>query len=97
MDLRVFKTQPGHRIGKFDVDAEIVRILFQLVAGRDAGRFVDREDQTRDRRSISIRQWRYAPGSVRKSSVDGAVWFIGIHLEDEVPMVNQPHLQTLKM
>ena len=46
--LGMLETQPLHRVGQLDVDAEIVGVELELVAGREAARLVDVELQGGD-------------------------------------------------
>ena len=47
-NLRVLETQPLHRVGQFDIDAEIVGIELQFGAREQAAGGVDVERQRRD-------------------------------------------------
>ncbi len=48
-DLRVLEAQPLHRVGEFDVHAEVVGVELQLDAGKQAAGRIDVHDQVRDR------------------------------------------------
>jgi hypothetical protein len=47
--MRVLEADPVQRIGELDVDAEVVAVELELVAGADAGVFGDVERQARQR------------------------------------------------
>src|SRR6185312_14862055 len=49
-DLRVLETDALERVVQLDIDAEIVGVELQPVAGRDPARLVDIERQPRDGR-----------------------------------------------
>ena len=46
--LGMLEAQPLHRVGQLDIDAEIVGVELELVAGREAARLVDVELQGGD-------------------------------------------------
>ena len=46
--FRVLEPQPLHRVGQLDVDAEVVGVELELVAGREAARLVDVEREGGD-------------------------------------------------
>ena len=48
-DLRVFEADPVHGVVQLDIDPEVVAIQLELVAGAQAGIFVEIRDQRRHR------------------------------------------------